>query len=318
MESVVKTKVTVLDTGETLWGKMGYQWRLVKKNRQAYILMAPYMLLFAVFTILPVIVAMVLSFTYFNGLEMPRFIGWANYIRLFFEDDLFLVAVKNTLFFATITGPVSYIACLIFAWFINELSVKLRTFLTFVFYAPSLSGNAYLVWSWIFTGDSYGIINGWGMKLGLIREPIQWLLDKRYIMPIIIVVSIWMSLGTAFLAFIAGFQNIDKSMYEAAAIDGISNRWQELWFITLPAMKNMMLFGAIVQITHSLGIAGTVAALAGNPSTDYAAHTVMLHLQDYGSVRYEMGYASSIAFLLFCTMIFTQNLVQKLLNKVGK
>ena len=294
------------------------KWEAMKQNKQSYILLAPYMILFAVFTILPVMISMILSFTYFNMLEFPKFIGWHNYSRLFLEDDIFLVAIKNTILFAVITGPISYIACFVFAWIINELSPKLRAFMTLVFYAPSISGNVFFIWLMIFSGDRYGIANGFLIKLGILMEPIQWLKQEQYILAIIIIVQLWLSLGTGFLAFIAGLQTVDRTLYEAGAVDGIRNRWQELWYITLPSMRPQLMFGAVIQLTTSLAVAEVSIALAGFPSVNYAAETIVTHLIDYGTTRFEMGYASSIATVLFIIMLGTNLIVQKLLRKVGE
>jgi len=298
--------------------RMNRTWREMKKNKASYLFLTPFGIVFFVFTILPVLISIVLSFTYFNMLEWPTFTGWENYIRLFLEDDIFLIAIQNTLFFAAITGPLSYIACFIFAWFINELQPKLRSFLTLLFYAPAISGNAFLVWQIFFSGDSYGYLNGFLMYWGLIDTPIIWLQDTRYMMTIVIIVVLWMSLSTSFLVFIGGLQGIDTKMFEAGAIDGIRNRWQELWYITLPAMRPYLMFGAIMAITGSFTAAGHITALVGFPSTDYAVHTVVQHLQDYGMTRFEMGYASAIAFLLFFAMVTTQKIVQRLLDKIGE
>ncbi|MFO7295819.1 MAG: sugar ABC transporter permease [Clostridia bacterium] len=298
-----------------------FQWsalrREIYRNRHYYILMAPYMIIFFTFTVLPVLASLGISFTYFNMLEPPRFIGWQNYSRLFLNDDVFLIALRNTFYFAIITGPVSYIACFIFAWIINELPPKIRAFMTLVFYAPSISGNVYYIWQIIFSGDKYGYINGILMKLGIILEPIQWLKDERYIMAVLIIVQLWMSLGTSFLAFIAGLQTLDRSLIEAGAVDGIKNRWQELWYIVLPSMRPQLLFGAVMQITSSLAVADISVALAGFPSVNYAGHTIVTHLMDYGSIRFEMGYASAIATVLFVIMLGTNLLTQKLLRKIG-
>lgn len=291
----------------------------IKKSKVSYYMLAPYFLLFFLFTILPVIASMILSFTHFNMLEWPSFAGWGNYLRLFLDDEIFMIALKNTLIFAVITGPLSYVLCLLFAWIINEFSGKLRAFLTLIFYAPSISGNAFMVWLIILSGDRYGYLNGLLMRWSLIFEPIQWLRDERFILPVLIVVQLWLSLGTGFLTFIAGLQTIDKSQYEAAAIDGVSNRWQELWFITLPAMKPQLLFGAVIQITQSFAVADISLQLAGNPSVNYAGATIVTHLMDFGSgIRYEMGYASAIATVLFILMLGTNKLVQKLLGRVGE
>jgi len=292
--------------------------REMKKSKHSYVLLAPYMILFAVFTVLPVVMSMILSFTYFNMLEFPKFIGWSNYSRLFLEDDIFLIAIKNTILFAVITGPVSYIACFVFAWIINELSPKMRAFMTLVFYAPSISGNVFFIWLMIFSGDRYGIMNGFLLKLGILMEPIQWLKEEQYILAIIIIVQLWLSLGTGFLAFIAGLQTVDRTLYEAGAVDGIRNRWQELWFITLPSMRPQLMFGAVIQITTSLAVSDVSIALAGFPSVNYAAETIVTHLIDYGTTRFEMGFASSIATVLFILMLSTNLIVQKLLRKVGE
>ena len=290
----------------------------IKKNKTVYAMLAPYFILFFLFTVLPVVISIVLSFTSFNMLEMPDFIGWRNYIKLFLEDDIFMISLKNTLVFAIITGPVSYVLCLLFAWIINEFTGWFRSFLTLIFYAPSICGNAYMVWTLILTGDRYGYLNGILLKLGIIDEAILWMQTEKYILPVLIVVQLWLSLGTGFLSFIAGLQTIDKSLYEAAALDGVKNRWQELWYVTLPAIKPQLMFGAVMQITQSFAVADISIQLAGNPSVNYAGATVVTHLLDYGSTRFEMGYASAIATVLFLLMIGTNKLVQKFLGRVGE
>lgn len=294
-----------------------YEWKQMKRHRLHYALMAPYLLLFTVFVIVPVTIAILFSFTSFNILEPPEFVGLQNYFRLFLNDEIFITAVKNTLIFAVITGPGGYLLALLFAWLINELPHGLRVILTVVFYAPSMSGGMTVVWSYLFSADSKGFLNAWLMRLGLVNEPVSFLTDSRYMMGIMIVIILWMSLGTTFLSFIAGFQGIDKSYYEAGAIDGIANRWQELWFITLPLMRPQMLFGAVMSITAAFGVGDIITSVMGYPSADYAVHTVMNHLTDYGTIRYEMGYACAIATLLFVVMLGTNKLIQTLLRKVG-
>ena len=248
-------------------------------------------------------------------MQFPKFVGLDNYINLFLNDDIFIIAVKNTLMFAVVTGPISYFACLMLAWVVNELPPAVRTFMTFLFYAPSISGNLYLIWSYIFSGDMYGWANGILMDLGIITTPISWLSDSRYMMTIVMVVQIWMSFGTGFLSFVAGLQGIDRSMYEAGAIDGVSNRFQELIYLTLPSMGPQLMFGAVMQISASFSAGAVCMALCGNPSTDYATSTIISHITDYGTVRYEMGYASAMATLLFVVMILTNNLISKILKK---
>jgi len=298
--------------------KMQWTWKEMKKNKTAYFMLAPFLLLFIIFTVLPVFLSMILSLTDFNMLQMPHWKGVSNYTRLFLEDEIFILACQNTLIFASITGPVSYLLSLLIAWFINELPPKIRAVVTLIFYAPSISGNAYLIWTVLFSGDSYGWANAVLMKLGIINAPILWFQNAEYVMPLCIIVALWTSLGTAFLSFIAGFQTIDRSMYEAAAVDGIKNRWQELWYITLPTMRPQMMFGAVLAITNSFGFGGIVTALCGFPSVDYAAHTIMHHLDDYGGQRFEVGYASAIAVVLFVIMFASNIIIKKALSKVGE
>ena len=289
--------------------------RLVKMNRTNYLMILPFMVVFMLFTVIPVVTAIILSFTDFDMLSVPKFTGWDNYIRLFLDDEVFLIAVKNTLIFSVLTGPLSYFLCLIFAWLVNMFKPKVRAFLTFVFYAPSISGNVYVIWNYIFSGDSYGLVNSFLMNLGFIKEPVQWFTNTKYMLPLCIMVSLWLSLGTSFLTFIAGFQGIDTSLYEAGALDGIKSRVQELIYITLPSMGPQLLFGAVMQISASFSAGAVCETLAGFPSTDYAAHTVVTHIKDYGTLRYEMGYACAIATILTLSMVFTNHIIRKILKK---
>ena len=284
----------------------------IKADRACYFMIAPFMLLFLIFTVLPVAAAIGLSFTDFNMLQTPNFVGLDNYRTLFLNDDVFIISVKNTLILAMVTGPLSYIACYIFAWFINELPGKLRAIMTVVFYAPSISGGVLSIWTYIFSGDRLGILNSFLVRFGFIDAPIQWLTDPDYMMTCCIIVQLWLSLGTSFLSFMAGFKTVDTTLYEAGAIDGVKNRFQEVWFLTLPQMKPQLLFGAVMQIASSFAVGAIPMQLTGFPSTDYATHTIIAHVQDYGSTRFELGYACAISTVLLMVML----LVNKVVNKV--
>lgn len=290
----------------------------VVENLKSYALISPYMLIFLTFSVLPVLVAIFFGFTYFNMLEAPTFVGLDNYIRMFSTDDIFFTALKNTLLIAVVVGPGGYLLSLFFAWMINELSDRLRPLVTFLFYVPSISGNVYLMWTVLFGGDMYGYINGFLLNLGAINSPIVWLKNPDYMMGIVLLVSLWASLGTSFLTFVAGFKGIDRQYYEAGMMDGITNRWQELWYITLPIMRPQMLFSAVMSISGAFGVGAISTALCGFPSTDYAVHTLMNHLTDYGGTRYEMGYACALATILFLMMAGFNLLVQRLIAKVGE
>lgn len=286
----------------------------IKKNRDCYVMLAPFMILFVIFTVVPVVMSFPMGFTDFNMAQPPKFVGLSNYTTLFLSDKIFIKSIRVTIVFALFTGPVSYILCFLLAWLINELPQKLKTIFTLVFYIPSMA-NVYTVWQLIFSGDMNGYLNSLLIDLGLIHSPVQWLTDGRYILGVTIVVQLWISLGAGFLALRAGFQGIDRTLYEAGAIEGIGNKWQELIYIVIPSMAPQLMFAAVMQIVGSF-TAGTVAQnLVGFPSTDYKAHTIMTHAYDYGWVRYEMGYSAAICMILFVAMYLLNSLISKLLSK---
>lgn len=296
-------------------GKWKYTWHMMKTNKACYAMLLPFMSLFIIFTVVPVVMSLPMGFTNFNMIETPKFVGLSNFYTLFLNDDVFLIAVRNTLIFAIFTGPFSYILSFIIAWLINEMNAFLKTFFTFVFYAPSMTTSVYVTWQLILSGDSYGYLNAVLIDLGILNEPAQWLTDTNYILTVVIIVQLWMSMGAGFLAIRAGFQNIDKSMYEAGAIEGIKNRWQELFYITIPSMGPQLLFAAVIQISASFTVGVVGQNLVGLPSTDYAGHTIMNHATDYGNIRYEMGYASAICFVLFAAMLLANKGINWLLGK---
>lgn len=296
-------------------GRISYTWHMMKVNKACYAMLAPFMLLFITFLVVPVVMSLPMGFTNFNMVQFPKFIGLSNFYTLFLNDDVFLIAIQKTLVFAIFAGPFSYVLSFFLAWLINEMRGWLKTFFTFVFYAPSMTTSVYVIWQLIFSGDTYGYLNAILMDWGFISSPKQWLTDTTYIFGVVMVVQLWMSMGAGFLALRAGFQNIDKSMYEAGAIEGIKNRWQELFMITIPSMGPQLLFAAVMQISSSFTVGAVGQALVGLPSTDYVAHTIMNHAQDYGGIRYEMGYASAICFVLFVAMLLANKGVRWLLRK---
>ncbi len=288
-----------------------------KRSKMCYAFLAPYAILFTLFYILPVCTSIFYSFTYYNILEEPRFIGLQNYISLILEDDTFLISIKNTFLIAIVTGPLGYIMSFLFAWLINELPRWVRSVAVVVFYAPSIAGNCFVIFSVFFRGDAYGYVNAFLMELGIIDTPVLWFINPTYMLPICMLVILWMSLGTGFLSFVAGLQGVDRSQFEAGYMDGVKNRWQELYYITLPNMKPMLMFGAVMSITQAFNVCDVTMALCGYPSTDYAARTIVTHLFDYGYSRFEMGYASAIATVLFLIMILCNKVIQSVLRRVG-
>lgn len=292
--------------------------RYLKRNGSGYLLMLPYLVIFAVFTVWPVILSLVLSFTTYNVFEAPRFLEFDNYVDLFFRDSVFLTALQNTFLISLIVGPVGYLLSLFLAWMVNEYKNPWKTLLTVVFYAPTLSNAVFTIWLIVFDGDIYGYLNSFLLNLGFINEPIQWRTDPTYMMAVVIIVQLWVSLGTSFLTLRAGFNTVDRQYYEAGAIDGIRNRFQELWYITLPMMAPHLMLSAVLSITATFTTANVATVMTGFPSVNYATHTVMHHLQDYATIRYERGYASAIATVLFLMSLLMNKLAQKVIGRVGK
>lgn len=290
----------------------------IRLNTTYYLMMTPFLLIFLLFLFIPVVASIVLSFTSFDMVRLPKFVGFDNYIRLLFNDDVFLKALQNTLVMAVITGPIGFLLSFVVAWLINEMSPKIRKLLTLVMYAPTLAGNVYFIWLFLFSSDSKGLANTALMSLNILQEPVAWLTDARYNFAVVLIVTIWMSLGTGFLSFVAGLQALDRSYFEAAAIDGLKNRWQELFYVTLPQMGPQLMFGAVMQISSAFAVGYVNQALTGFPSTNYSTHTLLLHMLDFGTVRFEMGYSSAIAVVLFGMMMATWLLVNKVLKRFSE
>ena len=289
------------------------------KSEIAYLVMlAPFFILFFIFFVLPVLSSAVLSLFHYDTISAPSFVGWENFLRMFMDDEAFPTVLKNTLFFAIVTGPAGFVMSFFMAWCINEFPRGVRTLLSFLFYSPTLAGGGYVFWKILFSGDSYGYLNSLLLSFGLITEPTQWLKDPRYITAIVLIVQLWASLGTSFLANMAGLQNISEDMYEAGAIDGIRNRWQDLWYITLPSMKSMLLFSAVMQIAASYSVGAVAKEMAGYPSVNNTVDTIITHLGEVGTVRYEYGYAAAISVFLFALMALTRFLIDRLLNAAGR
>ncbi len=292
--------------------------RGLKKHGMSIAFFAPFFTVFIIFTVIPVIIAIFLSFTRYDIVRPAQFVGLQNYLSLFLDDEIFLTAFKNTMLFAVIYAPLSMLVTLGGAWLINDYSQKVRTVLTFIFYAPNLTGGMMAIWALILSGDSYGVLNRVLMSLGLITTPNQWLADTKYFFAILLIVSLWGCLGSGFLTFVAAFRGIDSALYEAAAMDGVKNRMQELWYITLPTLKPQLLYQSLLSITGGFSIGALSADLFGNPSPQYAAHTIVLHMQDYIGTRLEYGTGCAIAVILFILQVGGNKLLGKFIRRVGK
>lgn len=271
------------------------------RNKTAYVFIFPYAFLFSIFIVIPVVIAILLSFTNFNAIETPGIVGFLNYINLLTNDSIFMQHVlPNTVVYAIIVGPGGYILSFLLAWALAQLTRLPRTIFALILYSPSLtSGVAMTVlWKVMFTGDQTGYINSWLMNLGIVTDPIIWLVNTRYLLPIVVIIGLWSSMGVGFLAILAGILNSDETLYEAAAIDGVKNRFQEMIYITIPNMKPQMLFAAVMSIVNAFQNGVISSQLAGNPTPQYAAQLIVNHIEDYGFIRYEMGYAAATSVVL--------------------
>lgn len=291
----------------------------LNKESTAYFFLAPYLLLFTVFIIIPVIMAVILSFTSFDSVNFPNFIGLKNYITLFTTDSVFMQKVlPNTIKFSLIVGPFGYALSFLLAWMLAQIPHKPRTVYALIIYSPSLTSGVAMtvIWKVLFNGDQTGYLNSVLLNLGLIREPIQWLQSTDYLMPVMMLVALWSSMGVGFLAMLAGVLNINQELYEAGYIDGISNRFQEIMYITIPSMKPQMLFGAVMAVVNTFQTGAIGVSLSGaNPTPQYAGQLMLNHIEDYGFLRYEMGYAAAISVVLLLIIYISSKVIYRLLGE---
>lgn len=290
--------------------------RSMKENWLSYLFVAPFLITFILFIVIPTLAAIGLSLTYFNAIEPPKFVGWLNYRNLLTQDMVFWkYAIPNTFKFAVIVGPLGYMAAFMLAWLITQLPSKIRVFYTLALYTPSMTAGVAMavVWLIIFSGDRLGYLNSFLLELGVIDEAQLWTQDPKYLMIVMIIVTLWGSMGVGFLALLAGIQNVDTQLYEAGRIDGIRNSLQEIWYITIPTMKPQMLFGAVMAVVGTLKAGQISVQLTGaNPSPQYAGHLLINHIDDYGFIRYEMGYASTISVVLLVITYVVSRICWKL------
>ncbi|MCQ6563345.1 carbohydrate ABC transporter permease [Paenibacillus mendelii] len=285
-------------------------------ERMAYLFMMPFLISFIAFILIPVIMGILMSFTSFDAFRFPEFVGFQNYIALLTQDTVFMkYAIPNTLKFAFFVGPIGYLLSFGVAWLIYQLPKDARDIITLAFYAPSMAGAVALtvVWQAAFSGDYVGYLNNYLLQLGLIETPVLWLQDPKFLLHIMIIVTVWMGFGVGFLALLAGFDTVNKELYEAGKIDGISNRLQEVFYITVPSMKPQMLFSAVMAIVGTLKAGAISTQLTGLAITpQYAGHLVLNHIDDYAFIRFELGYASMVSVVLLVISYIAMKLSYRL------
>ncbi|HPF88119.1 MAG TPA: sugar ABC transporter permease [Candidatus Limiplasma sp.] len=292
---------------------------MISEKKTPYLFLAPYLLLFLVFIVVPIVMAIGLSFTNYNAVQTPEFVGLRNYINLLTQDTIYLQYVlPNTLVFALIVGPCGYMLAFFLAWSLSQITKVPRTILTLIIYSPSMTMGVAMtvVWRVIFLGNQSGLANYVLTQLGIITEPIVWMFNTTYLLPIVIIVALWASMGVGFLAMLAGIMNISPELYEAGAIDGVHNRLQEVFYITIPSMKPQMLFGAVMSVVGAFQAGNIGVMLTGsNPTPSYAAQLMVNHIEDYGFLRYEMGYAAAVSVSLLAIIYAFSYIAKRLFTE---
>lgn len=283
-----------------------------KDSKLAYLFSAPYIILFIIFIIAPIIVAIWLSFTDYDMISSPTWAGLRNYVYLLTTDVEFMKYIlPNTITFAFIVGPCGYVLSFFLAWVLSQFPRGLRTVLAVIIYSPSLTAGVTMsvVWKIIFAGDAEGYLNNLLLSMNLIAEPIIWLQSTNYLLPIMIIVALWSSMGLGFLSMLAGILSISPDLYEAAYMDGIKNRFQEIIYITIPSMKPQMLFGAVMSIVGTFSAGAIGVQLSGsNPTPQYAGSLIVNHIEDYAFQRYDMGYAAALSVFLLALIYLLSKL----------
>jgi multiple sugar transport system permease protein len=254
--------------------------------------------------VLPVAAALVLSLTDFDiyavgNLENARFVGFRNYARLL-REPVFWSALKNTFYFALVGGPLTIAAALGAALLVNAKAVRFKAFFRTVYFAPFVTTlvAVAIVWRYLYH-PRYGLLNHALGSIGV--GPIDWLGDPRWAMPAIILLAVWKNFGYNMLIFIAGLQSIPEELYEAAHLDG-AGAWRRFWHITLPMLGPTMLFVAVItMIGYFQLFAEPYVMTAGGPLR--ATTSVVLLMYEEGFRWWRMGYAASLAFVLFLVIL---------------
>lgn len=290
----------------------GLHMNLRKKDHLlAYLFIAPFLICFFVFIVLPCLMAALLAFTSYDAIQFPKFIGFDNFIYMLTRDQVLMkYVIPNTFIFAVIVGPGGYIAQFMLAWLINKIPKSMKIIYIMAIYTPSIAGGVLIsvVWTVFFNPDKLGYLNNFLINIGFITNPIAWTQEKGYLLVIMIIVTLWGSMGVGFLSLFSGMQNVDQQLYEAGEIDGISHDLQKLFYITIPSMKPQMLFSAIMAITGALNAGDIGVQLSGsNPTPDYAGQLIQNHINDFGFARMQLGYATSLSLMVLIVIyVFSQ------------
>lgn len=269
------------------------------EERAAWLFLAPSLVLFAIFTAIPVISAFFISFTQWNLFNEVTWVGLGNYLELA-KDEIFAKVLGNTAYFVLASVPVQIVLALACALVLNR-GIKGQTFFRVVYFLPVVTSTiaAALVWAWLFNSN-FGLINA-GLSLVGVTDLPKWMGSTRWAMPAIIIVSIWQNLGYAMVLFLAGLQNIGKDVHDAAALDGATG-WDRFWHITLPLLSPTTFFVLVISIIGSFQVFELVLVMTkAGPAN--ATNTLVYYIYQNGFQFYQMGYASAAAMVLFLIVL---------------
>ncbi|WP_379316570.1 carbohydrate ABC transporter permease [Paenibacillus puldeungensis] len=280
-----------------------------REERQFFFFISPWLLGFLIFTLYPMVFSVVLVFTNMDMTGSGQFIGFANIVRALAQDPLFYKSLLNTLYFVLVSVPVSLALAFLIALLLNQ-RIKGVGFFRTSFYIPYItSGVAVtLLWGWIFNAQ-FGLVN-YSLSLFGISGP-NWLSDMKWAMPAIIIMGIW-TIGNSIIITLAGLQDIPAQLYESAEIDGAS-RLVQVTRITLPLVTPTLYFNLVMGIIGGFQIFMQPYILTeGGPN--YATYTYMMHIYNSGFKYNEMGFASTLAWLLFIVIM----LITQMINRTSK
>jgi multiple sugar transport system permease protein len=270
----------------------------------AFLFLAPDLIGFLSFTLVPVVASLALSVVHWNLIGSPRFAGLDNY-RTAFADPMFWKVAFNTTYYTVGTVPTGVALSLGLAVLLNR---KLRgiVLLRALYFLPVVSSTVAvaLVWRWLYEPD-FGAINFFLSRFGI--SPLGWLTTTEWAMPAVILMSVWKGLGYNMVIFLAGLQGIPRHLYEAAAVDGATG-WQRFWHVTVPLLSPTTFFVTVVATIGSFQVFSQVYVMTrGGPAE--ATTTIVYYIYQKGFQEFDMGYASALAWLLFA-VIFLFTLVQ--------
>ncbi|MGB2629718.1 MAG: sugar ABC transporter permease [Candidatus Omnitrophota bacterium] len=283
---------------------------LQKLNKQkiSYLFIALPALLFFVFQLAPVVISFFWSFTDYDVVHAPTCVGLANYKNILFNDPLFWKAMGNTVLYVIGVVPIGVCVSLLLAVAIDQ-KIKFKNFFKSIFFLPTVTAivAVSVIWKWLYAGEKYGLFNYFIMKLGF--NPVDWLSSPTWTLPSIMIMSIWAGLGYNMILFLAGLQTIPHVMYEAAEIDG-AGFWKKFFNITLPLLKPTIVFVAIMSFIFSFQVFEQVYIMTGGQGgiggVLNSALTIAAYLYDKGFQKFEMGYASALAYIIFlCIFMLT-------------